>query len=87
MTAILHTLWNEISLYKNCIFIQISLKLVPKGLIKNKPALVQVMVRHWTSDKPLSEAIMTLFIDKYMHHLAWPQWVNNVILIIDEYKF
>ena len=36
-----------------CVFIQISLKFVPKGAIVNKSALVQVMAWHLTWDKPL----------------------------------
>ena len=50
------------------ILIQISLKLVPKNPIKNKPALVQVMAWCRTSDKPLSEPMMTQFTDAYMWH-------------------
>ena len=37
---------------KDKILIQISLKLVPRGPIDNKPALVQVMVCPRTGDKP-----------------------------------
>ena len=46
--------------------IEISLKVVPKGPINTKPALFQIMVRHWTVNKLLSE----LFTNTYMHHLA-----------------
>ena len=46
--------------------IQISLKFVPKDLIDNKSALVQVMAWHRTCNKPLPEAMMTQFIDAYM---------------------
>ena len=48
--------------------IQISLKLVSKGTIDNKPALNQVMVWRRTSGKPLSEPMMTQFTDAYMQH-------------------
>ena len=56
--------WHE----KNKIPIQISLKLVPRGPIDNKPALVQVMVWRQTGDKPLPEPMMTQFIDAYIRH-------------------
>ena len=60
----------------NCIFlnenyripIHISLKYVPSSPINNKPALFQVMVWRRTGDKPLPGAMMTHFIDTYMHH-------------------
>ena len=38
--------------------INISLKLVPKGLINNIPALVQIMAWRRSGDKPLSEPMM-----------------------------
>ena len=40
------------------IFINISLKFVPKGLINNIPALVQIMAWCRPGDKPLSEPMM-----------------------------
>ena len=48
------------------ILILISLKLVPKGPIDNKAALVKVMACRQTGDKPLSEPMLTQFIDTYM---------------------
>ena len=48
--------------------IWISLKLVPKSPIDNKPALVQVMAWRWTGDKPLPEPMMTKLTDPYMWH-------------------
>ena len=48
--------------------IQISLKLVPRSPIDNKPALVQVMAWHLTGDKPLPEPMMTQFTNAYMRH-------------------
>ena len=50
------------------ILIQISLKLVPRSPIDNKPALVQVTAWRRTGDKPLPEPIMTQFPDAYMRH-------------------
>ena len=38
--------------------IQISLKFVPRSLIYNKPALVQVMAWRRASDKPLPEPML-----------------------------
>ena len=53
---------------KDKIPIQISPKLVPRGPIDNKPALVQVMVWRRTGDKPLPEPMMAQFTDAYMRH-------------------
>ena len=50
------------------ISIEISLKLVPRGLIDNNSALVQVMAWRRTGDKPLPEPILTQFTDAYMWH-------------------
>ena len=41
-----------------CIWIEISLKFTPKGLVDNTSALAQTMVQHWTGNKPLSEPMM-----------------------------
>ena len=48
--------------------IEISLKFVPRSLIDNKPALVQVMAWRRTGDKPLSEPMLTQFADAYLRH-------------------
>ena len=53
---------------KDTIPIQISLKLVDRGPMDNKPALVQVMVWRRTGDKPLPEPMMAQFTDAYMRH-------------------
>ena len=52
------------------ISITISLKFVPKGLINNIPALVQIMAWSHPSDKPLFETMMLQFTDAYMRHSA-----------------
>ena len=60
----------------NCIFlnekvrilIKISLKFVPKGLINNIQALVQIMAWRRIGDKPLSEPMLPRFSDAYMRH-------------------
>ena len=41
---------------------------VPRSLIDNKPALVQVMAWHRRGDIPLPEPMLTQFIDAYMQH-------------------
>ena len=53
---------------KDKIPIQISLKLVPRGPIHNKPASVQVMVWRPTGEKLLPEPMMAQFTDAYMPH-------------------
>ena len=50
------------------ILIQISLKLVPKSPIDNKPALAQVMSWRRRGNKPLPEPMLTQFTDTYMWH-------------------
>ena len=59
------------------IFIKISLNFVPKGPIRNIPALVQIMAWCRPGDKPLSESMMvTLFTHICVTR---PQWVNIYI--------
>ena len=53
---------------KDKILIQISLKLVSRGPIDNKPALVQVMVWRRRGNKTLPEPMMARFTDTYMRH-------------------
>ena len=50
------------------ISIRISLKLVPRILIDNKSALVQVMAWRRTGEKPLPEPMLTQFTDVYVRH-------------------
>ena len=53
-------IFNCIFLNKNIwIAIKISLKFVPKGLIDNIPALVQIMAWRRSGAKPLSGPMMT----------------------------
>ena len=44
-----------------CILIKISLKFVPKDMIDNNPALVQIMAWRRIGDKPLSEPMLIKF--------------------------
>ena len=53
---------------KFCILIKMSLKFVPEDLIDNNPALFKIMARRRIGDKPLSEPMLTWFIDAYMRH-------------------
>ena len=50
------------------ISIRISLKFVPRSLVDNKPAWVQVMSWRQTGDKPLPEPMLIQFADVYMRH-------------------
>ena len=70
MPAILaDDIFKCIFVYQNGrISIQISLKLIPKIPIDNKPALVQVMAWRRTGDKPWPEPMMIQFTDDYMQH-------------------
>ena len=69
MAVISQTMLSDaISSEKFCILIKISPKFVPKGLIDNNPALVQIMAWHRTGDKPLSEPMLTQFTDANMRH-------------------
>ena len=42
--------------------------LIPKGLIGNMSALFRVMALRRTGEKPLTEPMLTQFIDAYMRH-------------------
>ena len=58
------------------ISIRISLKFVPKVPIDNKPALVQIMIWHWTGEKPLSNYQTNDGPISLMHVcVTLPQWV------------
>ena len=72
MAAILaDDIFKSIFLNENIwISIKISLKFVPKGPINNIPALAEIIAWRRTSDKPLSEPMMTQFNDAYMRHSA-----------------
>ena len=56
------------------ILINISLKFVPKGLINNIPALVQIMAWRRPGDKPLSEPMLVRLLTHIC--VTRPQWVN-----------
>ena len=58
-----------------CISIRISMKFVPKSPIKNIPALVQIMARRRTGDKPLSEPMIVNLLTHIC--VARSQWNNT----------
>ena len=69
--------FKRIFMNKNVrISINISLKFVPKGLINNIPALVQIMAWRRPGDKPLSEPMMVSLLTHIC--VTQPQWVNPV---------
>ena len=69
MATILADKIYKIFLYEyDRIQIQISLKVVPKSPINNKPALVQVMAWHWPGNKPLHEPMMAQLPYAHMRH-------------------
>ena len=51
--------------------IQISLTLVPRSPIDNKPSLVQVMAWRRIGGKPLPEPLMTQFTEAYMRFMFY----------------
>ena len=72
MAGILQTIsWNAFS----CPFI-------PMGPIDNKSVLVQVMAWCRTSDKPISEPMLSQFTDAYMWHWGEMSWYSIVDLMI-----
>ena len=54
----------------------IPLKFLPKGLINNILALVQIMAWRWPCDKPLSETMMVRLLTHIC--VTRPQWVKNL---------
>ena len=62
------------------ILIKISLKFVPKGLINNIPALVQILAWRRPGDKPLSEPMMVGLLTHIGLCVTRPQWVKlNIV--------
>ena len=68
--------FKRISMNENVrISINISSKLVPKGLINNIPAMVQIMAWRQPGDKSLSQPMMVSLPTHIC--VARPQWVNE----------
>ena len=65
MAAMSQTTFSNVFFFNGMvqIFILISLKLVPKGLITSKSALVQMMAWRRSGDKPLSEPMLVYLTD------------------------
>ena len=57
--------------------INFSLKFLPKGLINNIPALVQIMAWRWPGHKPLSEPMMVNLLTNIC--VTRPQWVKATL--------
>ena len=66
------------------ISIKISLKFVPKGLINNIPALVQMMAWRRPGDNPLSEPMMVSLLTHIC--VTRPQWVKMWNISISNHK-
>ena len=62
------------------IFIEMSLKFVPKGPINNIPALVQIMAWRRPGDEPLCEPMMVCLPTHIC--VTRPQWVNIALVHI-----
>ena len=58
----------------------------PGTPIDNKPALVQVMARRRTSDKPFPELTLTQFTDAYMRHEREMSWRKTTISVTEKYS-
>ena len=77
------TFSNSLYWKKIVLFIQISLKIVSKGPIYNKPALVQIMAWRWVGNKPLSDQWWPGLL---MHKcITRPKWVNVKCSVADCY--
>ena len=61
-----------------CILIQISPINVPKCLIDNFPAFIQISAAHWADDKPLIESMVCQFDDAYIYVFLqnWPHFTH-----------
>ena len=59
------------------ISINISLKYVPRGLINNIPALIQIMAWRRPGDKPLSEPMVVILLTHIC--VTRPQWVHGEV--------
>ena len=57
------------------IYIKITLKFVPKRPINSIPALVQIMARRRSGDRPLSEPVIFSLLTHIC--ITRPQWVNT----------
>ena len=60
--------------------IKISLKFVPRGLINNIPALVQIMTWRYQGDKPLSEPMMVNLPTHICVNQS--QWVSPIETVV-----
>ena len=62
----------------------IPLKCAPKGPIDYESALVQLMARHWTGNKPLHEPVLTKICGAIWHCYDSAEWnatLSGVLII------
>ena len=77
----------------HCVFIEISLKFVPKGPVDNTYLLYLLMTQHHIGNKSLPEPMMIQFTDGYMRHpvsVSIPVnpairtgWACNLVMLTD----
>ena len=73
-------IFNSIFLNENVwTLIKISLKFVPKGVINNIPALVQIMAWRRPGHKPLSEPVVVNLLTHIC--ITRLQWVNKILTL------
>ena len=84
IAAILQMTYQNLLYCKNIVlFIQISLKIVSKVPIYNKPTLLQIMAWRWVGNKPLSDQWWPGLL---MHKcITRPNWVNVKRSVADCY--
>ena len=74
---------NVLNCKKIVLFIKVSLKIVSKCPIYNKPTLVQIMVWRWAGNKPISDQWWPGLL---MHkRITQPKWVNVKCSVADCY--
>ena len=60
------------------------MKVTLSGPINNTPALVQIMTRHWTGHKPLSEPTMVYCTGESLIVASWVLFLYKDILTVLE---
>ena len=64
--------------------IRISVKIVCKGLIDNKPTSLQVLARRGIGDKPLPELMLTHFPDVYIYGTRGDELKHGYVITSDD---
>ena len=78
--------WSEMPLWSLWCDCNVSLKFVPKGLMDNKAALVQVMAWRRTGAKPLPEPMLIWFLGAYMRLLGEMSQADGKIQKVDPHE-